>query len=290
MKQSGKPIFECKPCKYICHKKSDFMKHTKTTKHKQMSMPEKDVETFECSTCGSMYASKSGLWKHKKRCNVNTTTTEESPVLDDIHSELIKQNKELKNMLIRQQEKHTNDIEQLIPQLKQVTNVTNVTNVTHQTNKFNLNFFLNEQCKDAMSVQNFIQNIQVGIKELEHIGSAGFANGMMTILTKSLNDMDLYQRPLHCTDLKRETLYIKQGDRWERDTDEKTELRKLIKAVEEKNYENMSKWEQDHPTALECDTEENKRYLQLMEESLGGNEEENTKVVKHIVKEVYINR
>lgn len=294
MKLTAKPVFSCIPCQYTCYKKSDLSKHIKTAKHRQLVCSDKAAETFICSNCGCQYASKSGLWKHRKKC-IEKNTTSTSRELDDIHNELKKQNDDLKNLLIAQQEKHNRDIQELIPQLKSVTNVTNVTNVTHQTNKLNLNFFLNEQCKDAMSVQNFIQTIQLGLDELNYIRNNGFLPGMMSILTNTLGSMDLYQRPLHCTDLKHETLYIKQGDKWEKDNDEKTELKKLIMAVEDKNYKNIAEWEQKHPTALECDTPENEKYLKLITATIGYEEEQDdepnmSKLVKHVMREVQVNR
>ena len=193
-------------------------------------------------------------------------------------------------MLKDQQEQHHKQIQELIPQLNQITNINN--NQKNCNNKFNLNFFLNEQCKDAMSIQNFIQSLDIGIKELEHMGDVGYVNGMMNIFSNTLGAMDVYKRPLHCTDLKRETLYIKQGDTWEKDTDDKSSLKKLIKSVERKNYGTLRQWEQQHPDAFECDTPDNIEYMKISTESLGGEQSTDAlklnKIMKHVIKEVYV--
>ena len=204
-------------------------------------------------------------------------------------SELTNLVKEQQKQMIEQQEQHNKQIQELIPQLQQVTNINNNTNCN---NKFNLNFFLNEQCKDAISIQNFIENLNIGIPELEHMGNVGYVQGMMSIFSSTLGAMDIYKRPLHCTDLKRETLYIKQGDTWKKDTEDKTELKKLIKTVEYKNYGSLRLWEREHPEAFECDTQDNIDYMRISNESLGGFDSTDAiklgKIMKHVVREVYI--
>jgi len=199
--------------------------------------------------------------------------------------------KHMKEQMKEQQQEHQKQIQELIPQLNQITNINNSTN-TNCNNKFNLNFFLNEQCKDAMSIQNFIQNLNIGIKELEHMGDVGYVNGMMNIFSNTLGAMDVYKRPLHCTDLKRETLYIKQGDTWEKDTEDKSSLKKLIKSVERKNYGTLRQWEKQHPDAFECDTPDNIEYMKISTESLGGEQSTDAlklnKIMKHVIREVYV--
>ena len=203
--------------------------------------------------------------------------------------EHIRQQQEQHN---KQLEEHNKQIQDLIPQLQQVTNINNNNCNNTTNNKFNLNFFLNEQCKDAISIQNFIENLNIGIPELEHMGNVGYVKGMMSIFSNTLGAMDIYKRPLHCTDLKRETLYIKQGNTWKKDTEDKTELKKLIKTVEYKNYGSLRLWEREHPEAFECDTQDNIDYMRISNESLGGFDSTDAiklgKIMKHVVREVYI--
>ena len=189
---------------------------------------------------------------------------------------------------------HKKEIEKLSSQISQISTVTNNTTTnTTNNNKFNLNFFLNTQCKDAMSIQSFMENLQLGCKELEHMGDVGYLNGMIDIFNNTLGNMDIYKRPLHCTDLKREVLYFKQGTDWEKDSDDKQHLKKLIKNVETKNYHNLQDWQKDHPDSRECDTRENQHYMKIATEALGGADFNKdsiylTKIMKHILKDVIV--
>ena len=324
MDTSKNPKYFCKDCNFYTANKKDFNRHEMTAKHKsRVNNKETDTAknptTFQCD-CGMEYRYKSGLYRHRRNCkktpkdNLNNAN-----VLDVLIRQQEKhqeENIELKKMLFeqqenhhkqmklqqeqmmqqqeqlkQQQEEHNKQIQELIPQLQQVTNINNCNNTTNN-NRFNLNFFLNEQCKDAISIQNFIENLNIGIPELEHMGNVGYVQGMMSIFSNTLGAMDIYKRPLHCTDLKRETLYIKQGNTWKKDTEDKTELKKLIKTVEYKNYGSLRLWEREHPEAFECDTQDNIDYMRISNESLGGFDSTDAiklgKIMKHVVREVYI--
>ena len=291
--------FHCQICDYYCSKKSDFDKHLKTQKHISASLDKrKSPQQFRCDKCGIVYKYQSGLCRHRKVCTmVNTNnidaTASTQPVSNDFKELFIMQQQEtseLKKMLLEQQEQHHKEMKDLIPQLQQVTNVNS--NNTNCNNKFNLNFFLNEQCKDAISIQHFIENLNIGIRELEHMGDVGYVKGMMSIFSETLGKMNIYERPLHCTDLKRDTLYIKQGDTWMKDTEDKTELKKLVETVKCRNYGSLRLWEREHPEAFECDTQDNIDYMRISSESLGGFNSTDSiklnKIIKHVVKEVYV--
>ncbi len=312
--------FYCKICDYSTCRKSQYDRHLITAKHKKLTNADSLVQNINskhiCS-CGKEFGHRQSLHRHKKNCNgiqtniVNDTTTPvsdantNSSINNDTVSAILQDNAEMRKMLVQQQEhiqaqqeqlkqqqeEHNKQIQELIPQLQQVTNINNCNNTT-TNNRFNLNFFLNEQCKDAISIQNFIENLNIGIPELEHMGNVGYVQGMMSIFSNTLGAMDIYKRPLHCTDLKRETLYIKQGDTWKKDTEDKTELKKLIKTVEYKNYGSLRLWEREHPEAFECDTQDNIDYMRISNESLGGFDSTDAiklgKIMKHVVREVYI--
>ena len=312
----NKNNFVCKICAFICLKKSDYERHLLTAKHKRLTETDgKNAEkrhsknTYKCH-CGKEYMQRQSLHKHKKKCNydpnqpiADTKTHSDTPELESCNNAtmmaILHETTELRNLvkeqqeqLKQQQEEHNKQIQELIPQLQQVTNINNCNNTTTTNNRFNLNFFLNEQCKDAISIQNFIENLNIGIPELEHMGDVGYVKGMMSIFSNTLGAMDIYKRPLHCTDLKRETVYIKQGDTWKKDTDDKTELKKLIKTVEYKNYKSLRLWEREHPEAFECDTQDDIDYMRISNESLGGFDSTDAiklgKIMKHVVREVYI--
>ena len=194
-----------------------------------------------------------------------------------------------------QQEQHNKQIQELIPKIQATTINNTNTNSNNTTNKFNLNFFLNEQCKDAISIQTFIRDLNIGIKELEHMGNVGYLQGMISIMSNTLGAMDIYKRPVHCTDLKREAIYIKDGDTWKKDNANNDDLKRVIDRVADKNYRNLAMWEADHPEAFESDTPDNIEYCKIALESLGGcdNTDEKAlsklkKIVKHVVREVYV--
>ena len=300
--------YYCEKCDYKCCNKKDYNKHLLTLKHKNGNHGNAKNPLsimLTCDLCSKQFKTNSGLWKHRQKSHF---VEEKSPEHNSNKNDIFDENKELRELLLlqnerfqnqlqyqqnqmkQQQEQHHKEIKELIPQLQQITTINN--NQKNCNNKFNLNFFLNEQCKDAMSIQNFIQNLNIGIKELEHMGDVGYVNGMMNIFTSTLGAMDIYKRPLHCTDLKRETLYIKHGDTWQKDTEDKSELKKLIKSVERKNYGTLRQWEKQHPDAFECDTPDNIEYMKISTESLGGEQSTDAlklnKIMKHVIREVYV--
>ena len=316
MERKNPQKYHCEDCDYTTCNLKDYRKHKSTLKHQNRTnrtdnRTQKSQKEYVCD-CGKKYSARNSYWYHKKVCkstNDNSVTgtstiykktdciTQDKQLSNDTISALLQDNAELKKMLIQQQEQmkqqqeeHNKQIQELIPQIQQVTNINNCNNTTN--NRFNLNFFLNEQCKDAISIQNFIENLNIGIPELEHMGNVGYVKGMMSIFSNTLGAMDIYKRPLHCTDLKRETLYIKQGNTWKKDTEDKTELKKLIKTVEYKNYGSLRLWEREHPEAFECDTQDNIDYMRISNESLGGFDSTDAiklgKIMKHVVREVYI--
>lgn len=300
--------YKCLSCDYITSRKSSYDKHILTAKHIKLTNADNLVAESKpqhICCCGKEFGHRQSLHRHKQNCNgikINTVSTTTTPVSNtdsnnnDAFNAILHDNAEMRKILVQQQEQmrepqeqHSKEMKELIPQLNQVTNINNNTNCN---NKFNLNFFLNEQCKDAISIQHFIENLNIGIRELEHMGDVGYVKGMMSIFSETLGKMDIYERPMHCTDLKRDTLYIKQGDTWTKDTEDKTELKKIVETVKCRNYRSLRLWEREHPEAFECDTQDNIDYMRISSESLGGFNSSDTiklnKIIKHVVKEVYV--
>ena len=280
--------YHCSHCNYTCRYKSLFDKHLRSSKH----INQESTENHKLESEDSLVNTSEQLNKNEQRLNKiiehQTQKTQELCEIIVKQNEIHQQQIEAQQKQIQeQQEQHNKQIQDLIPQLQQVTNIN-----TNCNNKFNLNFFLNEQCKDAISIQNFIENLNIGIRELEHMGDVGYVKGMMSIFSETLGAMDIYKRPLHCTDLKRDTLYIKQGDTWTKDTEDKTELKKIVETVKCRNYRSLRLWEREHPEAFECDTQDNIDYMRISSESLGGFNSTDTiklnKIIKHVVKEVYV--
>jgi len=266
--------------------------------------PNYSVHGYECE-CGKKYRYRQGVHQHKKRCIVSHIGSENIELNnneDHLVANLVKQNVELQKMIINNSEEqqkrddnHKKELEKLAMHITKMSNVTNNTtnNTTTNNNKFNLNFFLNTQCKDAMSIQSFMENLHLGCKELEHMGDVGYLTGMIDIFNTTIGNMDIYKRPLHCTDLKREVLYFKRGNEWEKDSEDKQHLKKLIKNVETKNYYNLQDWQKEHPGSLHCDTIDNQHYMKIATEALGGSDSTKdsqylSNIMKHIIKEVHV--
>jgi hypothetical protein len=302
----GPQTFNCEKCNFKCSKKSKYEMHLLTAKHSLLtSVDRKVAKTVFVCECSKEYKSRQGLQQHKKKCNfIHNENTNNTQHHRNIMNDLMKQNEILQEIIIehkkekeeqkKRDENNMNNIKNLSKQISNISsNVTNNNTTTNNNNKFNLNFFLNTQCKDAMSIQSFMENLQLGGKELEHMGDVGYLNGMIDIFNNTLGNMDIYKRPLHCTDLKREVLYFKQGSDWEKDSEDKQHLKKLIKNVESKNYYNLQEWQNDHPDSRECDTRENQHYMKIATEALGGADFNKdsiylTKIMKHILKDVQV--
>ena len=330
---TNSPTFWCEDCHYKCSKYSNYVRHCSTLKHKNRtnrttgefslsdSANRHNNNSMTC-VCGKEYSARNSLWYHQKKCTkyngavMNTdiecngddskNSTNDSIVLQLLQEQkaMREENKEMREVIQQQQEQHNKQIQELLPKLQQITTINNTTNNTnnHNTNnnttnntKFNLNFFLNEQCKDAISIQTFMRDLNIGIKELEHMGNVGYLQGMISIMSNTLCAMDIYKRPVHCTDLKRETIYIKDGDTWKKDNANNDDLKKVIDDVADVNYRNLQLWETQHPEAFECDTPDNIEYCKIALESLGGcdnNEEQAAsklkKIVKHVVRDLYV--
>ena len=297
----------CEKCDFKCSNKYDYNKHLMTLKHKNKEKPHTKAQNEYICDCGKSYKHLSSLCSHRRICN-HTSKCNNEIVRSDNNINLLMnelqrrddeqkiRDEEHKKQFEEQQIQHKQEIDKLSSQISQISTVTNNNNnntTTTNNNKFNLNFFLNTQCKDAMSIQSFMENLAIGSKELEHMGDVGYLNGMIDIFNNTIGNMDVYKRPLHCTDLKREVLYFKQGKDWERDSEDKQHLKKLIKNVETKNYYNLQEWQNDHPDSRECDTPDSEHYMKIATEALGGADSNKdsmylTKIMKHIVKEVHV--
>jgi hypothetical protein len=256
--------------------------------------------------CGKQYRYRQGLFNHKKSCTLDepnniidqkTDTLPTPNIVDSITATntillLLKQNQEFKQLMIEQ---HTENMllhKELINKVNTNTVVNNTTN--HNNQKFNLNFFLNDTCKDAMSITDFLRNLNVHIDELEYIGNHGYVNGMTKMIMDRLKDMDITKRPIHCTDIKRETMYIKDDAGWSKDTDELTKLRRILSRISMNNYRTVPVWRTAHP---DCEVMETRTYefcYKMMKEILGDVEEEqiklDNKIIKTMAKELFVQK
>jgi hypothetical protein len=295
--------FYCEKCDYFTRKQSDFLKHLNTKKHNVFSCKNENLKT-KCSFCNRQYSSQSNLWKHKQKCKFNKVDIiyenkiEEkvptSSLTNEMVLELIKQNKELQSALVEQSTAIMEQNNKLVEMSsKGSTHITN-NNTTNNT-QFNINFFLNEQCKNAVNIIDFVNSLQVQIQDLEKTGKLGYVEGISSIFLKGLRELDVYERPIHCTDLKRETVYVKDKDSWEKDNTDKIKLKTAIKQIARKNLKTLPKWQQENPDFVTLDTKENNEYLKIALNSLGGQTEEEEekfteKIIRNVLKDVLIDK
>ena len=314
--QKVAPKFICSICYYSTCKKSSFDKHLLSATHIRMTTDAKScskvAKEFICE-CGNVYKYRQGLSKHRKKCTFEsdienteekekekeTKSKEMSLVIPDspnVVMELLKQHGEFKdlikeqNKIILEQNKH---VCELISSGK-IGNTTNSHNITNK-NKFNINLFLNEQCKDAMNIMDFVNSLQLQLTDLEKVGENGFVKGISNILIKNLKELDINKRPIHCSDLKRETMYVKDENTWEKESGKKDKLTKMIQHVAHKNVKQLPEWQKENPDFNHSESVESEKYLKIVGESMGGSTEDDdienyNKIIKTIAKEVSIEK
>ena len=285
--------FFCKKCDYSCSKRYNWERHLLTLRH-QMEMSRKQKrakneqneqktfnDAFECEKCKKIYKTNSGLWKHKKQCN------------NEVISNIKTDDKELIMMLVKQ---NTQLFEQNNEMLEIIKNGThnNINNTNNSHNKtFNLQFFLNETCKDAMNIMDFVDSIKLQLSDLEKVGELGYIEGISNIIVKNLKELDVTQRPVHCTDKKRETMYIKDDDKWEKD-EERLKLHKVVRKVTCKNQNLIPKFKEVHPDCGKYNSKFSDQYNKIVVESMGGpgdnDYEKEEKIIQNISKQVFVDK
>ena len=294
-------VYECTICNIKTSNKKDYSKHLLTTKHlKKQNGYEKIKENpiFPCE-CGNNYKHSSGLWRHKKLCKVDEVSIEntiidassnEFKVLTNIVIELVKNNTELQKQTSELQ-KQNHDFQKQVLEICKNNNTTINSNNTNSHNKtFNLQLFLNEECKDAMNMSEFINSIEINVSDLENIGKLGYVEGMSNIIIKQLNDTDMYKRPVHCSDAKRETMYVKEENKWEKDNSETKQMIKAVRGVDKKNYQMLTSWKNTQPKCVDSKSNECDKYMKVMSKVMDGDIENVHKVIKKIAKEVVIDK
>jgi len=294
-------MFSCVDCVFQCSKKSEWERHISTRKHMNRTKKAPTQVLHVCENCSKSYTARNSLFYHKKTCtvvnsnilnnftekmnnNTEITTNETSELL----VELMKSNKEMQTFMMEQQKELNNTIVELV---KKQGNVTTITN----NNQFNLNFFLNEQCKNAINIQEFLDNIQLTVADIEATGRLGYVNGISRIFINKLKEIDVFKRPLHCTDLKRETVYIRDNDAWEKEKDEQPKLKKIVKIMARKNLKQLPAWQEKNPEYAINNTRQNEEFTQLSLTCLGAftdeeDERDTQKILRNVLKEIRVDR
>jgi hypothetical protein len=265
-------IFVCKCCDYNTSRRGQYDRHMATDKHQNMSnetnMKQKSSEKFHCE-CGISFKSRTTLWRHKKVCDDEFEIEKKDDSADkDLIMMLVKQNSELLEVL------------------KNGTHNTNSNNTITNNKTFNLQFFLNETCKDAMNIMDFVDSIKLQLSDLENVGKLGYVEGISNIITSNLKALDVTQRPIHCADKKREVLYIKDDDKWEKEDEEKKKIKKVINRVVSKNQRLLPQFKEAHPDCMTAASRYSDQYNKLIIEAMGGRGDNDTEKEAKIIKNI----
>jgi hypothetical protein len=307
--QFPQAIFTCSICDYYTSRKNDYTRHLLTPKHcnankKQIYANDaaQNPQQHECCQCGKKYKHRSSLCKHKKLC----VNPEPLKIDTNLVIELLKQNKEKemndKEMMMIILKENSELKTMILDMCKTMTatassGTTNNNNnmINNTTHNFNLNVFLNETCKDALNLADFVSSLQVKLKDLEETAKIGYTEGVSRIFINGLNELDVNMRPIHCSDLKRETLYVKNDDKWTKEQPDKTNITKAIKKVSNKNIQQIFEWQKKYPCYKNPESKQNDKYQEMLFTAMGGSTDEEQsnnidKIIRNITKEVVINK
>lgn len=298
--------FHCDNCDYLTSRKNNYTRHISTCKEKmihciqQMDTKNEQNEQNEQKNrfvclCGNTYKYSQGLSKHKKSCSqITSNKIEDSEIklLTNLVLEVVKQNSET--------QKHNQELTNKLVEICKVSNTNtlinnNSNNTNNNTNNtFNLNVFLNETCKDAMNIMDFVDSLKLQLSDLEEVGKLGFVEGISNIILKNLKALDVTERPIHCADKKREIIYVKDDNKWEKENDQKLKIRRAIKKVAYKNERLLSQFKEKHPGCNYSESQYSDQYSKLVIEALGGKDnndfENENKIIRKIAKEVVIDK
>ena len=290
--------YYCNICDYKCFKKFNWYRHLLTSKHleemkwnkmeikkEQKEQKEQNTKLFVCEKCNKEFKTSSGLWKHKQKCcSIDNEVLDKEPSDKELIMMLIKENSDLKNMMMKVLENGTTN--------NTINNNINNTNSNNKT--FNLQVFLNETCKDAMNISDFIESVKLQVSDLENVGKVGYIEGISNIIIKNLEALEVEKRPVHCTDQKREVMYVKEDNIWEKEDEANKRLRKAIRTIAHKNICMFKAFREKYPDCEEYDSKKNSQYNKIVYEAMGGkgddDYEKDTKIIKKIAKVVGIEK
>jgi hypothetical protein len=307
-------IFSCELCDYNTCRKSQYERHLTTPKHNRIlndaNLDTKKVQQEYTCECGNTYLYFSGLCKHKKKCIYNTNTSsniiiqqENSDIslLTNLVLEVVKNNNDIQKQNNEFQKQIFESFNEVIKNStnNNIINNNNNTNTINSNNKsFNLNFFLNETCKDAMNLSEFIDSMKLQLTDLESVGKLGFVDGISNIIIKNLEALDIEKRPIHCCDAKRETVYIKDQDKWEKDDSELKRMKDLVRTVRDRNILLVATWRDLYPECVKSNSKKTAQFNQICMEAFGGEtggdkgtkQEKEEKIISRIAKSVVIDK
>jgi hypothetical protein len=289
--------YSCNSCDYSCCGKYSWTKHIQTKKHKNNILDEKlkkipqiPQNEYTCEKCSKIYNKYNSYWAHSKKCSGSKPESNVNLLIN----QLIADNKELRNFIIEQATEHKKEtreiVNKVIENAKPVTN-NNTINGNVNNQKFNISVYLNEQCKDAINFSDFIKNIEVSREDLENNAQLGFVDGFSKILIENLKQLSKTERPIHCTDVKRETMYIKDEDKWSKEEDS-TKINNAIQEVTRKSMRTLLNWKEENPDYKDNDSEFSNLCIVIQKNSMAAHNRDTyfPKVAKAIAKEVIVDK
>jgi len=311
--KKGQKDFYCEKCDFKCSKKYSWDRHIVTAKHTKeiigndlgAKKGKKEENNYICENCEKSFNTNAGLWKHTKNCKQNVTndknftnTNDKNDNINNISNDnsnkneliqyLINENKEFKNLILELAKKDslTNN------------NINNITHTNSHNKTFNLQLFLNETCKDAMNMSDFIDSVKLQLSDLECVGKLGFVDGISNIIIQKLEALDIQKRPVHCSDSKRETMYIKDHDKWEKDDSEMKQMKGLVRTVRDQNISLIATWRNLYPECVKSNSKKTTQFNQICMEAFGGEtggdkgtkQEKEEKIISKIAKSVIIDK
>ena len=300
--KKGQPNYYCDSCDYECCKKYSWERHILTSKHLQETNGN-ILETQKgqidpnlcCQNCNKEFKTRSGLWKHKKQCNIGNINKDKNEENKEDNNDHDNDVQELKVFMKYLMEENSEMKSMMMEVIKNGTynNSNNTTHTNSHNKSFNLQFFLNETCKDAMNIMDFVESIQLQLSDLENVGEKGYVEGISDIIIKNLKNLDVTQRPVHCTDKKRETLYVKDDNKWEKD-DDNIKMHKMIKKVQDKNIRMIKKFKEKYPDYHKSTSKHSDAYNNIIIESMGGrgnnDHEKEERIIKKVAKAVGLDK
>jgi len=321
--------FYCSVCDYTCSMLQHMKQHVLTGKHQRSLFGNKNekmetsdkINTHHC-ICGKVYSTRGGLWKHKRSCknSDNVSISSKTEIALENYDELIPvatahvsaisekdisldkrliveilhQNQEFKDLILEQNKQNIELQKQLIELSKEGKYITH--NTHHTTNnKFNLNIFLNEHCKDALNIMDFVNSLKLQLSDLECVGELGYVEGISKIFVNGLRELDVFKRPIHCSDVKRETLYVKDKDVWEKENERNERLKLAIKHIAHKNMTQVTEWRHENPDYKDADSVVSEQYMKIICESAGGyteaeDDKNYNRIISKVAKETVIDK
>jgi hypothetical protein len=300
-------IFYCEKCEYISDNKKDYSKHVLTRKHLDETQMKQKNPILICE-CNKIFNTRTTIWRHKKKCLISNSTAKEE-IVKDVEQEaeteniiitpelilnIIHQNQEFKDLLIEQNKQNLELQKQMLDVCKNGTTNINTINNNSNNKTFNLQVFLNETCKDAMNIMDFVDSIKIQLSDIESIGELGFVNGMSKLIIKHLNALDENMRPVHCNDLKRSSLFVKDANVWAKEDDNNNKLKKAIKSIAHKNICALPEWRKKYPDCIYSESKKSDQYNHIVIEAMGGSgdndDEKADKIISKIAKTITINK